>query len=154
MEEKSLRDRMKEITDVLEKGIRDVFDSGAYETYLKTMSRFHGNSMNNTLLIYLQKPDATRVAGYQAWQRKFHRSVRKGEKGIRILAPCPFKKNGSGRRFYRFRRKWGKCPTQQNHHRSGIPPRHRLRRKPDFGRTAARTRPPAQRRRGGLPGIP
>ena len=92
MEEKSLRDRMKAITDVLEKGIRDVFDSGTYETYLKTMSRFHGYSMNNTLLIYLQKPDATRVAGYQAWQRKFHRSVRKGEKGIRILAPCPFKK--------------------------------------------------------------
>ena len=92
MEEKSLKERMKEITDVLEKGIRDVFDSGTYEAYLKTMSRFHNYSMNNTMLIYLQKPDATRVAGYQAWQRKFHRSVRKGEKGIRILAPCPFKK--------------------------------------------------------------
>lgn len=86
-------DRMKEITDSLEKGIRDVFESGKYETYLKTMSRFHSYSMNNTMLIYMQKPDATHVAGYHSWQQKFNRSVMKGEKGIQILAPAPIHKN-------------------------------------------------------------
>ena len=86
------KDRMKEITDSLEQGIRDVFESGKYETYLKTMSRFHSYSMNNTMLIYMQKPDATLVAGYHGWQQKFNRNVLKGEKGIQILAPAPIRK--------------------------------------------------------------
>ncbi len=90
--QKSTKDRVKEITDDLEKGIREVFESGRYKQYLKTMSRFHGYSMNNTILIHLQKPDATLIAGFRAWQEKFHRNVMKGEKGIRILAPAPFKK--------------------------------------------------------------
>ena len=90
--QKSTKERVKEITDDLEKGIREVFESGRYEKYLKTMSRFHGYSMNNTILIHLQKPDATLIAGFRAWQEKFHRNVVKGEKGIRILAPAPFRK--------------------------------------------------------------
>lgn len=92
MPKPNIRDRIKEITDELEKGIREVFESGKYEKYLKTMSRFHSYSMNNTLLIYMQKPDATLIAGYRSWQEKFQRNVLKGEKGIRILAPCPVKR--------------------------------------------------------------
>lgn len=80
--QQNTKDRMKEITDSLEQGIRDVFESGKYETYLKTMSRFHSYSMNNTMLIYMQKPDATLVAGYHGWQQKFNRNVLKGENRI------------------------------------------------------------------------
>ena len=90
--QKSTKERVKEITNDLEKGIREVFESGRYEAYLKTMSRFHGYSLNNTILIHLQKPNATLIAGYRAWQEKFHRNVMKGEKGIQILAPAPYKK--------------------------------------------------------------
>ena len=92
MQISNMKERMKEITDDLEKGIREVFESGRYDAYLRTMSRFHGYSMNNTLLIYMQKPDATLIAGYRSWQEKFQRNVLKGEKGIRILAPCPVKR--------------------------------------------------------------
>ena len=92
MQISNMKERMKEITDDLEKGIREVFESGRYDAYLRTMSRFHGYSMNNTLLIYMQKPNATLIAGYRSWQEKFNRNVMKGEKGIRILAPCPYKK--------------------------------------------------------------
>lgn len=88
----STKDRIKEITNRLEEGIRDVFESGKYETYLRTMSRFHSYSMNNTILIYMQKPDATHVAGFHSWQQKFNRSVMKGQKGIQILAPAPYQK--------------------------------------------------------------
>ena len=90
--QKSTKERVKEITDGLEKGIREVFESGRYEQYLQTMSRFHGYSLSNTILIHMQKPDATLLAGYRAWQDKFNRYVMKGEKGIRILAPAPYKK--------------------------------------------------------------
>lgn len=92
MPKPNVQDRIKEITNKLEKGIREIFESGKYEKYLKTMSRFHSYSMNNTLLIYMQKPDATLIAGYRSWQEKFSRNVMKGEKGIQILAPCPYKK--------------------------------------------------------------
>lgn len=78
---------MEEVTRTLEEGVRDFFTSDGYVKYLQTMSRFHHYSVNNSLLIAMQKPDATLVAGYAAWQRKFGRSVRKGEKGIRIIAP-------------------------------------------------------------------
>lgn len=83
--------RMKEITERLEQGVKEIFTSEMYMEYLKTMSQFHDYSFNNTLLIHLQKPDATLVAGYQAWQKKFHRQVRRGEKGIQIIAPAPIR---------------------------------------------------------------
>ncbi|MBQ9199168.1 MAG: ImmA/IrrE family metallo-endopeptidase [Lachnospiraceae bacterium] len=88
---KTNEDRMKEITERLEKGVAELFTSENYKTYLKTMSKFHNYSFNNTILIAAQKPDATRLAGFDAWQRKFHRSVKKGEHGIRIIAPITTK---------------------------------------------------------------
>lgn len=86
------KDRLKAITDSIEKGIKEVFESGRYTEYLQVMSRFHNYSFNNTLLIYMQKPDATLVAGFNKWKDKFGRSVNKGEKGIKIIAPTPYKK--------------------------------------------------------------
>ena len=84
-------ERIKEITDQLEAGIAELFESEQYKAYLNTMSKFHNYSLNNTLLIAMQKPDATLVAGYQAWRKNHSRQVRKGEKGIRIIAPSPYK---------------------------------------------------------------
>ena len=84
-------DRMKEITDRLEQGIKDLFDSNRYKEYLRVMSKFHRYSFNNTLLIAMQKPDASLVAGFNAWKKNFQRNVIKGERGIKILAPAPFK---------------------------------------------------------------
>lgn len=81
---------VKELTDKLENGIQDLFESEKYMAYLQTMSRFHRYSTRNTLLIHMQDPAATRVAGYNDWKNKFKRQVKKGEKGIRILAPTPF----------------------------------------------------------------
>jgi antirestriction protein ArdC len=85
------RDRMKEITDKLENGIKGIFNSDNYKNYLQTLSKFHNYSFNNCILIAMQKPDATHVAGFNAWRDNFKRQVRKGEKGIKILAPAPFK---------------------------------------------------------------
>ena len=82
--------QVKEITAKLEQGVKDLFTSERYADYLRTMSRFHQYSTRNTLLIHMQKPDATHVAGFRAWQTKFGRSVKKGEKSIKILAPVPF----------------------------------------------------------------
>ena len=84
------KQKVKEITDRLEKGLKDLFESEKYKSYLSTMSKFHNYSVNNTLLIALQKPEATLVAGFKAWQTNFNRHVNKGEKGIRILAPTPY----------------------------------------------------------------
>lgn len=84
-------DKVKEITDKLEQGIKDLFESEKYKNYLKVMSRFHNYSFNNSLLIAMQKPDATYVAGYTSWEKNFDRHVQKGQKGIRILAPSPYK---------------------------------------------------------------
>ena len=84
-------ERMKEITDKLEAGIQALFDSDQYAAYLKAMSKFHNYSFNNTLLIVMQKPDASLIAGFSKWKTDFDRSVKKGEKGIKILAPAPFK---------------------------------------------------------------
>ncbi len=86
------QDRLKEITDSIEQGIRDLFQSDRYTQYLRTMSRFHRYSVNNTMLIYMQKPDATLVAGFNKWRDQFSRNVRRGEHGIKIIAPTPFKK--------------------------------------------------------------
>jgi len=85
-------EKVKAITDQLEAGIQALFESEAFKNYLKTLSKFHDYSLNNTILIAMQKPDATLVAGYTAWQRNFGRQVMKGETGIRILAPTPYKK--------------------------------------------------------------
>lgn len=86
------RDRLKEITDSIERGIQELFDSDRYKQYLQTMSRFHNYSLNNVMLISMQRPDATHVAGYGKWQTAFSRHVKKGEKGIKIIAPTPYKK--------------------------------------------------------------
>lgn len=84
-------DRIREITDRLEAGLQELFSSDKYKAYLATMAKFHNYSLNNTLLIAMQKPDATLVAGYQAWQKKHGRHVKKGEKGIQIIAPSSYK---------------------------------------------------------------
>lgn len=83
--------RIKEITEHLEQGVQEVFESERYRDYLKAMSRFHNYSLNNTLLIVMQKPDASLVAGYGKWRDEFERHVKSGEKGIKILAPTPYK---------------------------------------------------------------
>ena len=88
---KTEKQKVQEITEKLEQGLQELFESEKYKSYLNTMSKFHNYSFNNTLLIAMQKPDATLVAGYKAWQRNFERHVKKGEKGIRILAPAPYK---------------------------------------------------------------
>lgn len=83
---------IKEITEQLKQGVKDVFASDKYKEYLDFMGKFHDYSVNNIILIMMQKPDATFVAGYKAWQTKFNRQVRKGEKSLTIIAPCPHKK--------------------------------------------------------------
>ena len=85
------KQRVQELTDKLEQGLQDLFNSDSYRNYLSTMSKFHNYSFNNTLLIAMQKPDATLVTGYKAWQKNFERHVNKGGKAIRILAPAPYK---------------------------------------------------------------
>ena len=85
------KDRLKEITDNIEQSIKELFESDKYMQYLRTMSRFHNYSLNNTLLISMQKPDATHVAGFNKWRDQFSRNVKKGEKGIKIIAPTPYK---------------------------------------------------------------
>lgn len=87
----SNKERIKEITAGIEKGIQELFESDRYRNYLTTMSRFHRYSLNNVMLIHAQKPDATLVAGFNKWKNSFGRHVRKGEKGIQILAPTPYK---------------------------------------------------------------
>ena len=86
------RERLREITDGIEQGIKELFESEKYMRYLSVMSRFHRYSVNNTMLIYMQKPDATLVAGYNKWKDQFERHVKKGERGITIIAPTPYKK--------------------------------------------------------------
>lgn len=82
----------QQIVEQLEKGVSEVFESEQYKQYLQVMSKFHSYSYNNILLIAMQCPGATMVAGYESWQRLFKRHVSKGEKAIKILAPCPYKK--------------------------------------------------------------
>ena len=84
-------EKLKEITDRLEQGITELFDSERYKEYLKVMSKFHNYSFRNTVLIAMQKPDASLVAGFSAWKNNFGRNVMKGQKGIKIIAPSPFK---------------------------------------------------------------
>lgn len=89
--ENTEKQKVQEITEKLEQGIKELFESEKYKNYLNTMSKFHNYSFNNTLLIAMQKPDSTLVAGFQAWKKNFERHVKKGEKGISILAPAPYK---------------------------------------------------------------
>ena len=84
-------DRMKEITDRLETGIQELFESERYKAYLTSMAKFHSYSFNNTLLIAMQKPDASLLAGFSAWKNNFERNVMRGQKGIKIIAPSPYK---------------------------------------------------------------
>ena len=86
------RERLQQITAGIEQGIKELFESEKYMRYLSVMSRFHRYSVNNTMLIYMQKPDATLVAGYNKWENQFERHVKRGEHGITIIAPTPFKK--------------------------------------------------------------
>ena len=87
----SRTERIKELTDRLEQGVKDLFESDRYAAYLSAMSKFHSYSANNLLLILLQCPHATQVAGYNTWKNDFGRNVRKNESGIKIFAPCPYK---------------------------------------------------------------
>ena len=89
---KTQKEKVKEITDKLEQGIKDLFNSDRYKEYLSAMSKFHNYSFRNTILILMQKPDASYIAGFNTWKNDFKRAVRKGEKGIKILAPAPYKK--------------------------------------------------------------
>ena len=89
---KSDKEKLSEITDSIEKGIKELFASDKYKQYLQTMSRFHRYSVNNQMLIFMQKPDASLVAGFNKWKDSFGRNVRRGEKGIKIIAPAPYKK--------------------------------------------------------------
>ncbi|MFI3326000.1 MAG: DUF4316 domain-containing protein [Clostridia bacterium] len=89
-EYQSSKDKLKEITDSIETGIQNLFESDKYKQYLKTMSKFHHYSTNNVILISLQNPDATLVAGFQKWKKTFSRNVKKGEKAIKIIAPTPY----------------------------------------------------------------
>ncbi len=82
---------IEEVMEELEQGIKSVFESEKYKEMLRMTAKFHRYSLNNCILIAMQRPDATYVAGYQTWQKTFHRAVNKGEKGIRILAPAPYK---------------------------------------------------------------
>ena len=86
------RDRLQEITAGIEQGIKELFESERYMRYLSVMSKFHRYSVNNTMLIYMQRPDATLVAGFNKWKNQFERHVKKGEHGITIIAPTPYKK--------------------------------------------------------------
>ena len=91
MAESKSAQQVREITEKLEQGIKELFESERFKEYLRTMSKFYHYSFSNTLLIAMQKPEATYVAGYTSWQRNFDRQVMKGEKGIKILAPAPYK---------------------------------------------------------------
>ena len=86
------RERLQEITAGIEQGIKELFESEKYMRYLSVMSKFHRYSVNNTMLIYMQRPDATLVAGYNKWKNQFSRHVKRGEHGITIIAPTPYKK--------------------------------------------------------------
>lgn len=102
-EKQSSRDRLKEITASIEDGIKELFQSESYAQYLQTMSRFHHYSVNNQVLIHMQKPDATLVAGFNKWKNQFGRNVIKGEHGIKIIAPTPFKKKIEQEKLTRIR---------------------------------------------------
>lgn len=85
------KEKMKELTTRLEEGVKEIFEGGRYEEYLRVMSKFHRYSPRNTILIAMQYPEASMVAGFQSWKKNFGRHVKRGEKAIEILAPAPYK---------------------------------------------------------------
>lgn len=91
-QQKSTKERIQELTDGIDRGIREMFGSGRYKEFLTVLSRFNRYSLNNTMLIFMQKPDAVRVASYDNWKNKYGRGVVRGEKGITIIAPAPYRK--------------------------------------------------------------
>ena len=88
----SNREQIKQIVAGIEDDIAELFQSEKFADYLRTMSKFHNYSYNNTILIHMQMPNATRVAGFKKWKNQFGRHVKKGEKGLTIIAPTPFQK--------------------------------------------------------------
>lgn len=97
------KQQMKEITERLEQGVKDIFTSEMYTTYLRTMTKFHNYSFNNTLLIAMQRPDATLVAGFNAWKNKFNRYVKKAKRASRSSPRHPSRKSRSARKSTRIR---------------------------------------------------
>ena len=93
MSENKKRSLLDETLERLENGVKEFFTSEKYQEYLKIMNKFSSYSFQNTVLISSQRPDATLVAGYQSWKTNFGRQVKKGEKGIRIVAPMPSKES-------------------------------------------------------------
>ena len=91
-QQKNTKEHIQELTDGIDRGIREMFGSGRYKEFLTVMSRFNRYSLNNTMLIFMQKPDAVRVASYDNWKNKYGRGVVRGEKGITIIAPAPYRK--------------------------------------------------------------
>ena len=91
-EKQTNKEKLKDITDSIERGIEELFQSDKYAEYLRTMSHFHKYSVNNTMLIYMQKPDATLVAGFNKWRDQFERNVMKGEKALKSSPPRPTKR--------------------------------------------------------------
>ena len=85
-------EKVKALTDKLETGVKAVFESEQYKAYMKAMAKFHRYSFNNVMLILMQCPNATAVAGFNTWKKQFGRTVKKGESGIQILAPVPYKR--------------------------------------------------------------
>lgn len=98
------KQQMKEITERLEQGVKDIFTSEMYTTYLRTMAKFHNYSFNNTLLIAMQRPDATLVAGFNAWKNKFNRfTLKKAKRASRSSLQLPLRKSRSERKSTRIR---------------------------------------------------
>ena len=85
-------ERLKELTEKLEQGVSEIFTSGRYAEYLSAMSKFHTYSFGNVMLILMQNPAASCVAGFHAWKKNFDRTVKTGEHGLKILAPCPYRR--------------------------------------------------------------
>ena len=97
------KQQMKEITERLEQGVKDIFTSEMYTTYLRTMAKFHNYSFNNTLLIAMQRPDATLVAGFNAWKNKFNRYVKKEKRASRSLPRLPLRRSRNAKKSTRIR---------------------------------------------------
>ena len=124
-------ERLDCLMEQLEKGTQNIFESGRYAEYLAVMSKFHHYSFRNTILIFLQNPNASHVAGFHAWKKDFGRSVKAGEHGIQILAPCKAEMDGSrqDRSSYGSAgqgREWKHDAGAHDHYHPSLPRRYRL----------------------------
>lgn len=147
-EQLSASERLKALTDRLEQGVSDIFQSGQYAAYLTAMSKFHHYSFGNAMLIFMQCPNASHVAGYHDWKRKFGRQVKRGEHGITILAPCPYRRREEVEETAPPGRLYGCDPPMGAARR--FSDSHRVRCEPDRGKAAAGACSQADRRCGGL----